>query len=68
MNFWILNPLTYWLARRRNLEIIVYTVNSAWIAGFLSVLFPRISITTDHPNQMQFLRRHIRKPKMKVKR
>lgn len=65
MNFWILNPLTYWLARRRKLDIIVYTVNSRWIAGFLSVLFPKISITTDHPNQMQFLRRHIRKIKPK---
>lgn len=63
MNFWILNPLTYWLARRKKLDIIVYTVNSRWIAWFLSVLFPRISITTDHPNQMQFLRRHIRRPK-----
>lgn len=56
-NFWILNPLTYWLARRKKLEIIVYTVNSRWIAWFLSVLFPRISITTDNPHQMQFLRR-----------
>jgi glycerophosphoryl diester phosphodiesterase len=63
MNFWILNPLTYFLARRKKLEIIVYTVNSRWIAVFLSILFPRISITTDHPNQMQFLRRHIRKVK-----
>lgn len=63
MNFWILNPFTYWMARRKKLEIIVYTVNSRWIAWFLSVLFPRISITTDHPNQMQFLRRHIRRPK-----
>jgi glycerophosphoryl diester phosphodiesterase len=63
MNFWILNPFTYFLARRKKLEIIVYTVNSRWIAAFLSILFPGISITTDHPNQMQFLRRHIRKLK-----
>lgn len=67
MNFWILNPLTYWMARRKKLDIIVYTVNSRWIAWFLSVLFPRISITTDHPNQMQFLRRHIRKLKPRIK-
>lgn len=67
MNFWILNPLTYFLARRRKLEIIVYTVNSRWIAAFLRILFPGISITTDHPNQMQFLRRHIRKLKSNSK-
>lgn len=57
MNFWILNPLTYWLARRKNLEIIVYTVNSRGIAWFLNLLFPKISITTDKPHLMQFLRR-----------
>lgn len=61
MNFWILNPLTYWLARRRKLNIIVYTVNRRWIALFLNVLFPRIAITTDRPDMMQFLRpRHKR--------
>lgn len=68
VNFWILNPLTYWLARSKNLEIIVYTVNSRWIAAFLSVLFPRISLTTDHPNQMQFLRRHTRRPKTGIQK
>jgi glycerophosphoryl diester phosphodiesterase len=56
MNFWILNPLTYWLARRKKLEIIVYTVNYRWIAWFLNILFPRIAITTDRPHLMQFLR------------
>lgn len=56
MNFWLLNPLTYWMARRKKLEIIVYTVNYRWIAWFLNVLFPGISITTNHPQNMQFLR------------
>jgi glycerophosphoryl diester phosphodiesterase len=60
MNFWILNPLTYWMARRKNLEIIVYTVNYRWIAWFLYLLFPRISITSDNPHHMQFLRRNSR--------
>lgn len=61
MNFWLLNPLTYWIARRKNLEIIVYTVNYRFIAWFLSVLFPRISITTDHPHLMQFVRNRPKK-------
>ncbi len=57
MNFWLLNPLTYWMARRKGLQIIVYTVNFRWIAWFLNLLFPAISITTNHPHAMQFLRR-----------
>lgn len=56
MNFWLLNPLTYWMARRKGLEIIVYTVNYRWIAWFLHVLFPKAAITTNHPHNMQFLR------------
>lgn len=58
MNFWLLNPLTYWLARRQGLEIIVYTVNHRWIAWFLNRLFPDVAITTDRPHSMQFLRTH----------
>lgn len=57
LNFWILNPLTYVLARYHKLQIIVYTVDRPWIARFLRILYPNISITTNVPNQMQFLRR-----------
>lgn len=56
INYWTLNPLSYWLAKRHNLEIIVYTVNKPWIASFLKLLYPKIRITTDVPNRMQFLR------------
>jgi glycerophosphoryl diester phosphodiesterase len=56
LNFWLLNPLTYWLAKRYKLEIVVYTVNSPMMARFLLKLFPKIHITTDHPERMQFLR------------
>lgn len=55
-NFWILSPMSYYLARRYKLEIIVYTVNSPFIARFLRVLYPHISITTNVPDKMQFLR------------
>lgn len=57
LNFWILNPLTYVLARHYKLKIIVYTVDKPWIARFLRILYPNISITTNVPDQMQFLRR-----------
>lgn len=50
VNFWILNPLTYWLAKRLGLKIIVYTVDKAWIARFLNFFFPDISITTNVPH------------------
>ena len=56
LNYWTLNPLSYWLARRHNLEIIVYTVNKPWIASFLKLLYPKIRITTDVPNRLQFVR------------
>lgn len=67
LNFWILSPLSYWLARRHRLDIIVYTVNKPLYARFLKLFYPHVSITTDVPNHMQFLRRHlglgIRRPK-----
>lgn len=56
INFWLLNPLTYLLARRRKLDIIVYTVNSPFLARFLKLFYPHISITTDVPDKLQFLR------------
>lgn len=55
INFWILNPLTYFLARRYNLKIIVYTVNKVWIARFVKFLYPHISITTNNPDKLGFL-------------
>lgn len=55
INFWILNPLTYYLARRAKLEIIVYTVNKVWIARFLKFFYPQISITTNNPHKLGFL-------------
>lgn len=56
INFWLLNPLTYMLARRRKLDIIVYTVNSPFLARFLKLFYPHVSITTDVPDKLQFLR------------
>lgn len=56
VNYWTLNPLAYWLAKRHNLEITVYTVNKPWLARLLRYFYPTISITTDFPNKMQFLR------------
>lgn len=55
LNFWLLTPYTYWLARHYKLDIIVYTINSALLARFVTKLFPGISITTNHPDRLKFL-------------
>lgn len=56
VNYWTLNPLAYWLAKRHKLEIVVFTVNKPLVARFLKFLFPQISLTTNVPHRLQFLR------------
>lgn len=56
INHWTLNPLTYWLARRHRLAIVVFTVNRPWVASFIRAFYPGVALTTDVPNKMQFLR------------
>lgn len=56
INYWTLSPLSYWLAKRHNLRIVVFTVNKPWVGRFLRVLYPSIAITTNVPHKLQFLR------------
>lgn len=49
LNYWLINPLTYWHARRRKLAVYVYTVNNKFHVRFLSWLYPHVLICTDHP-------------------
>lgn len=51
INFWILNPLTYWLARRANLDIYAYTVDNKVVAAFISKLYPHVGICTNFPER-----------------
>jgi len=51
LNMWLMNPLTYWLAHRRNLEIRIYTVNSPFLVRFFRRLYPGIVIYTNHPER-----------------
>jgi glycerophosphoryl diester phosphodiesterase len=51
LNMWLMNPLTYWLAKRRNLEIRIYTVNSPFLVRFFQKLYPGIVIYTNHPDR-----------------
>jgi glycerophosphoryl diester phosphodiesterase len=55
VRYGILNPVIYWLARRRKLDVVVFTVNRPWVARFLQLLYPAIGITTDVPHKMGFL-------------
>lgn len=56
LSYWVLNPITYWAARNAGLEVITYTINTRWVAKFITMFFPDISITTDSPHLMQFVR------------
>lgn len=49
LNFWLLNPLAYYLARRANLDIFVYTVNSRILGRMIHWLYPKVAICTDYP-------------------
>ncbi len=57
LNYWLLNPLVYWLSRRHQLQLAAYTVNKPLLMRFLQLLYPGISVTTDVPQKMQFVRR-----------
>ncbi len=51
LNMWLMNPLTYWMAKRKRLEIRVYTVNSIWLVKLLRKIYPGIVIYTNHPER-----------------
>jgi glycerophosphoryl diester phosphodiesterase len=51
LNYMLMNPLTYWLARRWKLDIMVYTVNNGFIFGMLRLLYPKVLICTNYPGR-----------------
>lgn len=55
MNVWVLNPFTYWIIRRRKLELMVYTVNWKFVQRFVAWLYPHADICTNVPHK--FIRR-----------
>lgn len=50
-NFWLLNPLTYFLCKKASLKIYVYTVNHTFYVRIISLLYPTVAICTDYPNK-----------------
>lgn len=51
LNFWLLNPLTYFLCRNANFKLYVYTVNNQFIGKMFRLLYPKAWICTDYPHK-----------------
>jgi glycerophosphoryl diester phosphodiesterase len=49
LNFWLLNPLTYWMIKRAKLSLYVYTINSKTLGRSIGWLYPDVGVCTDHP-------------------
>ena len=61
LNKWLMNPLTYRLAHRYNLEFFVYTLNNPLLARFYELFYPDVTICTDHPERFaKRKKRHLR--------
>lgn len=56
LNKWLMNPLTYYLAQRYELELYVYTLNSRLMGRLFKKLYPAVDICTDHPERFKYLR------------
>lgn len=50
LNYYWLNPLLYWQARRKGLKIQAYTVNNVLVARMIKRLYPGVWICTNHPD------------------
>lgn len=51
LHYILMNPITYWLARRWQLEIMLFTPNNRFIVNVLLWLYPHVYICTDHPER-----------------
>jgi glycerophosphoryl diester phosphodiesterase len=49
LNVNILNPLVYWLARRAQLDIMVYTVDHPLLARYVRLFYPGVQVCTNLP-------------------
>lgn len=56
LNYGVINPLSYLLARRHKLHVYIYTVNKPWIATGLSWMYKDSYLCTDFPNKMEHIK------------
>lgn len=52
LNMWLMNPWTYRLAKERNLEVYVYTVNHRWLLRFFQMLYPEAILISNYPDRL----------------
>jgi glycerophosphoryl diester phosphodiesterase len=51
LNMWLMNPLTYRMAKRYGLQIRAYTINHPLLMHFFRKLYPDVDVYTDHPER-----------------
>lgn len=51
LNYKLLNPLTYCLARYWKLEIMIFTVNSLLLGRIIRLLYPAVAMCTNYPDR-----------------
>lgn len=51
LNYTLMNPLTYILAKLWKLDVMLYTVNSPFIVRMLTILYPGVFICTNYPDR-----------------
>lgn len=52
---WLLNPVVFWMAKKRQLEVNIYTVNSRWQALLFKFCYSSINLISDFPDRLCFL-------------
>lgn len=69
LRHWWMNPITYRAAKKRGMQIQVYTVNNIWHARLLKKLYPDVWICTNYPDRvLTGLRSHPQKPAILAKK
>lgn len=56
LNYGVINLLTYILAKRKKLDIYMYTLNKLWLARLLSFIYRDVAICTDRPDELSKLK------------
>jgi hypothetical protein len=52
IHYTALNPFVYMRARRNNLKVTIFTLNSKFLARIYARFYPNIHITTDNPDKL----------------
>ena len=52
MIFWIINPIAYYYARRNKLKLMIFTINSPFLARLVHIFYPKAMIITNVPDKL----------------